>query len=219
MPRTESRQHSPSLLLDEAERQFSKRGYAAVTLRDIGQALGLSHASIYYHFPGGKEELFTAVTRRSIERHGEALKAILDDSRGDIRGQLAGAAHWLLSQEPLDLIRMEESDMPAIDQDAAKDLSGMLYGKILLRIQDALQEADENGEIHCPHPGLAGNALVGMIESFHAVPPYAIRGSKLEMALEMIDVVLKGLDYRPKAQPGNGSPSGQAIPGAGAGNI
>ena len=60
-------------LLDVAERLFSSKGFAAVTLRDIAQALSLSHASLYYHFPGGKEELFIQVMKRNILRHGEAL--------------------------------------------------------------------------------------------------------------------------------------------------
>ena len=183
-------------LLDVAERLFSEKGFSDVTLRDIARDLGLSHASLYYHFPGGKEELFIAVTKRSIEGHGRALAAIVERGSGDIRTQLFGIAEWFLSQPPLDLIRMAQSDMPALKPEEARRLTNLLYGEILLRLQGVIQEADEGGEIHCSNPGLVSSALVGMVESFHSIPEYAVRGSKLNMAKEMIDIVLRGLEYR-----------------------
>jgi AcrR family transcriptional regulator len=182
-------------LLDVAERLFSEKGFAAVTLRDIAQELGLSHASLYYHFPGGKEELFIAVTKRSIDGHGRALAAIVEGGAGDIRKQLFGMAGWFLSQPPLDLIRMAQSDMPVLKLEDARQLTELLYGEILLRVQAALQAADSAGEIGCPDPGLVGGALVGMVESFHSMPGHAVRDSKLAMAKRMIDILLRGLEY------------------------
>ncbi|MBZ0309485.1 MAG: TetR/AcrR family transcriptional regulator, partial [Anaerolineae bacterium] len=54
-----------------AEHLFAERGYTAVTLRDIAEAVGLRHASLYHHVPGGKEALFIEVTERTMKRHAE----------------------------------------------------------------------------------------------------------------------------------------------------
>lgn len=183
-------------LLDVAERLFSSRGFAAVTLRDIGQELSLSHASLYHHFPGGKEELFIRVMERSILRHGEALAQRLEGQDGGIRGALRGVARWLLSQPPLDLIRMAQSDMPVLKTEDARRIMDLMHGQVLLRVHTALQAADEAGEIHCANPALVGGALIGMIESFHSIPNFAVRDSRLDMAEEMIDILLRGMDYR-----------------------
>jgi AcrR family transcriptional regulator len=183
-------------LLEAAEILFSRKGYASATLRDIATALGFRHASLYYYFPGGKEELFIEVMRYSIRRHGQALAEILDRAQGDIRAQLYGSADWFLSQPPLDLVRMYQSDMPAIDQGKARKLMEELQKEILLRLQFALQQADEVGQIHCPNPALVGGALVGMLESFHSMPDFAVRESKPLMAKELIDILLRGLNYR-----------------------
>lgn len=48
--------HVPSLL--DLFRQF---GYDGVTLSKISQATGLGKASLYHHFPGGKDEMVEAV--------------------------------------------------------------------------------------------------------------------------------------------------------------
>ena len=60
-----------------AERLFAERGYKAVTLRDIAQELGIRQASLYYHFPGGKEELYVTVTERGLQAHREDRKSVV----------------------------------------------------------------------------------------------------------------------------------------------
>ncbi|PKL07109.1 MAG: TetR/AcrR family transcriptional regulator [Spirochaetae bacterium HGW-Spirochaetae-9] len=187
---------SQDRMLKAAELLFSERGFAAVTLRDITNTLGLTHAALYYHFPGGKEELFIAVTRHSILQHGQSLAGILADACCDIRAQLHRIAEWFLSQPPLDLIRMSQSDMPVLKPEEARRLMELLQEQILLRIQMALFKADEVGFIRCENPALVGSALVGMVESFHSMPEFAVRNSRAEMAKEMIDIVLRGLEYR-----------------------
>src|SRR5512145_3236714 len=100
-------------ILDFAEELFMKRGFSSVTLRDISVPLGLNHSSLYHHFPGGKEELFAEVLERNIRRHGEGLTAAMASSDGSLRGKLRGVAAWLLSQPPMDLLRMVKSDLKA----------------------------------------------------------------------------------------------------------
>ena len=41
-------------ILDAAAELFSTRGYEAVTLRDIGNAVSIRHASLYHYAPKGK---------------------------------------------------------------------------------------------------------------------------------------------------------------------
>jgi len=57
-------------VLDAAEQLFIQHGYAAVTLRTIADALGMRQASLYYHFPEGKEQLFVAMATRSLNAIG-----------------------------------------------------------------------------------------------------------------------------------------------------
>ena len=44
-----------------AGEMFFDRGYEAVTIREIAAALGITPASIYYHFPDKEEILFQIV--------------------------------------------------------------------------------------------------------------------------------------------------------------
>ena len=189
-----------SRILDHAESLFSTKGIDAVTLKDIALPLGMTHAALYYHFPGGKEELFVLVMERNIRRHGSGLDAALRSQPGSLRGRLRAAAVWLMSQPPMDLIRMAENDLKALDPASARKLSVLIYELILQRLTREFSEAIEAGTIGPCDPGLLAGGLFGMVESLHSVPVAMVRKTRIEMANELIDVILKGIDYREGGQ-------------------
>ena len=139
-------------VLREAEQQFSERGYTAVTLRDIASALKIKQASLYYHVPGGKEQLFIEVVERTFLRHRKGLEHAIILAGPELRSQLRAVAIWLLSQPPMDLIRMTYSDMPIIDQEHARRLSWLAYTSMIGPIEAALVQAQQNGMIHHDNP-------------------------------------------------------------------
>lgn len=59
-----------------------QRGYHGTSLNDVLSASGAPRGSLYFHFPGGKDQLVIEVTRDSVagvtERLGEALAAEKD---------------------------------------------------------------------------------------------------------------------------------------------
>ncbi len=54
-------------IVDMAMRLFSRRGYAAVGLNEILDKSGAPKGSLYYYFPGGKEELAAAAVKRGAD--------------------------------------------------------------------------------------------------------------------------------------------------------
>jgi TetR/AcrR family transcriptional repressor of nem operon len=67
-------------ILDIAERLVQVRGFNGFSYADIASELGITKASLHYHFPG-KAELGEALIARYAARFAEALEAI--DRRGD----------------------------------------------------------------------------------------------------------------------------------------
>ncbi len=55
---------------------FAQRGYAAVSLGDIAQAVGVSKAAIYHHF-SSKDELYTAMLCDLLARIGAGMRSIV----------------------------------------------------------------------------------------------------------------------------------------------
>jgi TetR/AcrR family transcriptional regulator, transcriptional repressor for nem operon len=65
-------------ILDVAERLVQVRGFNSVSYADIAAELGITTASLHYHFPG-KAELGQALITRYAQRFAEALNQIDHD--------------------------------------------------------------------------------------------------------------------------------------------
>lgn len=183
-------------VLVAAEQLFAEKGYGPVTLRQIGAKAGLNHSSLYHHVPGGKEELFIEVMERLYERHRVAIEQALGHSSSDLRNQLYALADWLLSQPPLDLVRLEYVDMPEISHLAGQRLSDAAYRTFQVPLIQALVAAQARGEILDHDFDLVSGGLVGMIESLFAVSEQVAGKERRTMARRLIDMMLDGLRPR-----------------------
>ena len=183
-------------VLAAAERLFAVKGYAGTTLRDIATAVGIRHASLYHHAPGGKEELFVEVTGRALQRHRDGLAYALASAPACLRSQLYAVADWLVAHAPMDLIRMAHADMPAIDAAQAERLSFLALESLIMPVEGALRAAAARGEVVDRDLGIVAGGLVGMIESLHAIPDHSLASdgrTRAEFAHRLIDVMLDGL--------------------------
>lgn len=75
-PKQQSR--TAEQILDLAQMLIQTRGYSAFSYQDISDTLGLTKASIHYHF-ASKADLGIAVVDRYLERFGAALATISED--------------------------------------------------------------------------------------------------------------------------------------------
>ncbi len=188
-------------VLEAAEKLFAERGYSAVTLRDIASAVGIKHASLYHHVPGGKEELYIEVSERNFKRHYTGLTQAIQGANPDVQSRLRAVADWLLAQPPMDLIRMVHSDMPSIPAAKAAELSELAFVSVIRPIEAALREAEQQGEIQHNDLGLIAGGILGMVESLHSVPSYILVERRQNMAYTLLDTMLLGLRPRQEASP------------------
>jgi TetR/AcrR family acrAB operon transcriptional repressor len=61
-------------LLSAALKVFSKNGYAATTLDDIAREAGVTRGAIYWHFKGGKADVFNAILDSGFKRVNEIVE-------------------------------------------------------------------------------------------------------------------------------------------------
>ena len=190
---TEQRSQARERVLQAAETLFMKRGYEAVTVKDIAKAAGIHHASIYHHIPGGKADLFVEVTTRHLQQHQRGMQDAIRAGHNDLHAQLMGIAAWLLSQPPLDFIRLTNSDLPSIDKEAAEKINNLAYEAVLVPIAAVLEQARVKGVVDHPNLGNVAGAILNSIEGLHAVPDEYIPNSRLDMAEELIAVFIRGV--------------------------
>lgn len=183
-------------VLVAAEQLFSEKGIGAVTLRQIAARAGIHHSSLYHHVPGGKEDLFVEVMERIFARHRAGLDAAITHASPELRQQLYAVADWLLSQPPMDLVRMEYVDMPELSQVHVDRLSEAAYVSLQVPLEQALGAAQHRGEIGDNDLALISGGLIGMIQSLYAVSEEVAGKPRRTMAHRLIDVMLDGLRPR-----------------------
>jgi AcrR family transcriptional regulator len=183
-------------VLQAAERLFAERGYTAVTVKDIAAAAGIHHASLYHHAPDGKEGLFVEVMTRILERHRAGIADAVGAGGEDVRAQLHGIAAWMLSQPPMDMIRMALSDMPAIDAASANMLAALAFEAMIVPIVRVLYDARGRGELLQGDLGNIAGGIFSMLQGLHTLPEAYLERSRQEMANELIDVMLAGMKAR-----------------------
>lgn len=106
--RGRGREATTAVILDAAEELFSARGFDAVTVRDIGERAGVSHALVHRYL-GSKADIYRAVLRRGengilqaapgnpdiLETAGRMLRDGLGEHRQYIRLVAQSALHGL----------------------------------------------------------------------------------------------------------------------------
>ncbi|MBL8118657.1 MAG: TetR/AcrR family transcriptional regulator [Anaerolineae bacterium] len=192
-PETEPAQSSRQRVLQAAEQLFSEHGYAAVTLRDIADALGIKQASLYYHAPGGKEELFVQVTERGLKRHQQGLESAIASAGMNLRDQLQAAARWLLSQPALNYGRMLQSDMRAISPHEAERLRVSAYRSLIAPLTQVFAVVQSHSSDHAAKTVYLAGAFLSIIEGIHNLPTTFSDQPKEAMADYLIDTWLNGL--------------------------
>jgi TetR/AcrR family transcriptional repressor of nem operon len=117
-----SRTRAASAILDVAERFAQTRGYNGFSYADIAAELGVTKASLHYHFPS-KAELGRALVERYRDQFGMALDAIdqrTDEPQTKLK-QYVGLYNSVLNNQRMCLCGMlaaEYATLPAAMQHA-----------------------------------------------------------------------------------------------------
>lgn len=179
-------------ILDAAEQLFAARGYAAVTLRDIGTAVGMKHASLYYYAPEGKKQLYREVMLRTFRRHRAGLEAVIAGADDQFKAQIYAVVRWLVSQPPLDLAHMAQSDMHALGENDAAELMAVAFNTFRAPLVGVLRRAKHRGLISVDDLSLAALALVTLVQSLQNVPGIDSAEDRERLGLSLADMLLNG---------------------------
>lgn len=169
------------------------RGYNAITLRDIADELGIKQASLYYHFPGGKEQLFMAMAERMFERHRQGIAEALAAGSDDLRAQLRGVSAWLSSQRPMKYMGMLHTDLAALSAEHKKQLEQKAHEAMFFPMRESFVAAQERGEIRIMHPDLLTGSFLWLMDGLSYGETRAGAPPRQVMADEIISLMLDGL--------------------------
>lgn len=100
-------------ILDIAESLFFSKGFQAVGLKEICDQLDIKPASLYYHFPAGKEEIYISVITRRMVSFKQSIEEIKSSSTC-LREALISFGLWYVRQPKMNMTIIAEMDMPEL---------------------------------------------------------------------------------------------------------
>jgi TetR/AcrR family transcriptional regulator, lmrAB and yxaGH operons repressor len=114
-----------------------RQGFHGTSLNEILLESGAPRGSLYYHFPGGKEELVLEATRQGVASVTQLLKEVLTDSpdpADGVRAFIEAAAHVLRDSgyvfgcpvAPIVLDSPESSALAEVCQEALEEWQRVL---------------------------------------------------------------------------------------------
>jgi AcrR family transcriptional regulator len=157
MPKIVDHQTYRQELLEKAFALFAKRGYAAVTMRDIAKELKVSTGTLYHYFPT-KEALFQGLmssfpARDGLQIAGQNPKAssqqrltnlveFMEEQEGYFRQQimLLVSVHQVVSDPHIQTLeaarryRQTVTDFTGLDEAEVTLVLSQLLGLVLLRL-------------------------------------------------------------------------------------
>ncbi|HEU5150638.1 MAG TPA: TetR/AcrR family transcriptional regulator [Iamia sp.] len=184
-------------ILDAAATVFHRRGYAATTLDEIADEVGINRASLYYYV-GTKADLLAAIVKEPLSRFATALEEVAARDvppRETVRLLVVTHMELLAESYPQLMIYLgenlhrEDPDMAALVR-----RNGQRHIKLLA---DAIQQCKDDGEFRDDLDArLAAMGILGMCNDVrHWWSPG--RKSLPELGELFASMVIDGLATRP----------------------
>jgi len=195
---------TPDRILDAAEQALTKYGLAKATVVDVARALGVSHGSVYRHFPS-KAALRDAVTERWLARvSGPLAKIAAEDTPAPQRlrrwfDKLITIKRQKVRAEPelFATYRAIFADSHEVVHAHVKTLSA--------QVAEILADGVRRGEFVAIDPEHTGRAIFYATARFHD-PSHAAEWNEpgVDQAFEDVwTLIMRGLAPANQAKPGN----------------
>jgi len=150
-------------IAEVAAKRFVADGYAAVSLRAIADELSIKPASLYYHCPRGKTELFARALATYFDGYRVGLVAAAGRAR--VPRSAFRMADWMLEHPPVDPQRIIRTDLPQLAAADADLVMQALHEAVLGPFVKTFQQARTNGELpQTVDPAIAASAVVALVD-------------------------------------------------------
>jgi len=185
---------TPDRILEAAEDVLRRFGPAKATVVDVARALGVSHGSVYRHFPS-KAALRDAVTERWLARVSAPLAAVAGED-GPAPERLRRWLDLLVASKRR--MAREDPELFATYNELAREARGVVRAHVdtlVAQLAGIVADGVARGELRAADPAAAGRAVFDATARFHN-PVHAPEWSdpRIDAAVEGVwSLVLNGL--------------------------
>lgn len=181
-------------ILEAARQPFLAKGYKGVSMKEVAEAVQVTPAALYYHFPNGKQDLFFSVIQMTLEEWTQGALLATASAQG-LRERLNRLTQYLFTL-PIDRfsILLRDIHENVLDHDTKRMDLLQIRDTFAQHVTDLFQQAIDAGEITQDIPAaLLASMYEGMSISVLRDKHMAIGGTENLDAGQLVDLVLSVL--------------------------
>lgn len=184
-------------ILTAAQDVLRRYGPAKATVVDVARALGVSHGSVYRHFPS-KTALREAVTQRWLDESHAGLAAVMaTDAPAEVRlRDWLATLHGAKRKKALDDPELFATYMVLVKE--ASEVIDRHVADLIAQLKEIIATGAARGELAAPDPETAARAVFHATSAFHN-PAHAAAWSRPGVEDDfaaLCDLILLGLKPR-----------------------
>lgn len=179
-------------ILSAAQNLFQRRGYAAVSVSDVANEIGITKAAVHYYFPT-KADLYAAVMRSVLMGIQYGIRA-MTNVPGPVRDKMHRLATYAIVslESNADLDAMMRDADEHLDPDQREELN-RAHAAIIAALEELMRSGMASGELATGDSKLLALAFWHMLSGFagRTGTTFGYQG-RPEVAATLVDIFLHG---------------------------
>lgn len=175
-------------LLRESARLFADRGFAGVSLEEVGAAVGITGPAVYRHFPSKQALLGALLTNVSVRLLEGGRNVVAQGSSPDDRLHRLVDFHTDFALADADVIRVQDRDLTSLapaDSHRVRRLQRE-YVEVWVAVLAALHPDRGEAELR-----VRAHACFGLLNS----TPYSVRGTSSKLPRAAVRDLLAAMAF------------------------
>jgi len=161
--RTTQPRSGKKVVIESAIQNFRERGYHGTTMRAIADDAAINVASIYHHFPEGKQEILQEIMLCTLRDHLAATRAAVLGAGASAADQLAAVVRaWILFHTTRQSEALIGSAEMRSLEGKGRDLVVVLRDQQEHLFRDVVHRGVATGEFATTAPTAAARAIIAM---------------------------------------------------------
>jgi AcrR family transcriptional regulator len=173
-----------------ADALLHQHGYMGVSMEDIAATIGIRKASLYHHFPDGKDQIVMEIAERLIDFDARGFNAALEHAT--TRERLEAMARFIFAdtRQTNAVLRDAARFMPNEHQ---RRIAELFFTQMLQPVQRVFETGISSGELKAHDPRFAAFSFLSLLSEMNAPAHQAAFANLPERVTAL---VLQGLEPR-----------------------
>jgi AcrR family transcriptional regulator len=191
MPRPSKQQseHTRARALDAADGLLHQHGYLGVSMDSIADQIGIRKASLYHHFPDGKDQIMLEIANKHIELNKDGFQNAFD-AGNTVRERLEAIAAFVF-QNTRQTHRVLQDTMHFLPLEHQKSLGAGFYNHIFGKTHQVFEIGVKSGELRPHDTRFSSFAFLSLLSEMNVLEH---QKTWIDLASRVTGILLDGLE-------------------------